>query len=481
MVFSVGCDDEFEEINTNPNSVTEIDDEFLFANAALQSLRGNNNTMLQFPFATQYAHVYVGQNNAMFIDRYYDYFTTAEYKELFHRFYYGPIRNIQEVRRVTQVGGERENEVRNAMARVIAFVNFAQVADAFGSVPYSDGGLGQEGKLYPKYDSVEFIYKDMLEQLKQVVTVLSSANASKAYPGADPVFENDLNKWLRFANSLRLRFAMRIRFADPSFANGIITECMAAPLIENNKQNVVNENEDTDVSEFQNPFFGHYDYWQWKMSELFVETLKTMGDPRLEVFVKPNQNGEYIGIPNGLSDSSIPNWTWSNISDPSDNLVGRAAPIYYMSAAEIWLLRAEAALFGITNEDANELYQTGIRMALEQWNVAEDKISAYLADAPYSTLTGSTEEKFRQICTHLWYAVMPNAMEGWTNIRRTGYPIIHKRFAPEFDEGVTNGRLPTRCKYPSSEVNINNENYQAAIDEQGADEITTKLWWDVRN
>ena len=475
------CDEEFERINTNPNAVTEIDNEYLFANAALQTLRGRNNTYLQFPFASQYSHIYSGQNNKMFIDRYYDNFTSAEYKDVFESFYHGPIRLIQEVIEVTKLGGESENDVRCAMAKVISIMNFAQLADAFGSIPYSSGGLGQEGYLYPEYDSVEFIYKDMLEELKSIGSLLSTADAKDGYPDADPMFNNDLDKWTRFANSLRLRLAMRIRFIEPDFAKGIITECMSLPLIEDNDQNAKNENQDTDIGEFQNPAFGQYGYWKWKMGELFVETLKSNDDPRLQVFVKPNSLGEYVGIPNGISDMELSNWSLENVSNPSDNLVGKAATIYYMSAAEIWLLKAEAALFGIVDGDANQLYQTAIRKSLQQWNIPENEIDSYILNNTNAQLDGSLERKFEQISTQLWIAVLPNTMEGWSNIRRTGYPKIEKRWAPKYDLGVTNGELPTRCRYPSSEKNINNNNYQKAIAEQGPDVITTPLWWDVRN
>ncbi len=481
FTFSVGCDDEFKEINSNPNAVTDIDDEYLFANAVLQSLRGNGNTYAQFPFASQYAHVYTGLSNKMFIDRYYDNFTSAEYRDLYEGIFYGPIRHIQDVIRMTKPGGDRENEVRHAMAQVVAAMNFSRLADAFGSVPYQQGGLGQEGNLYPEFDSVEFIYKDMMNKLKEVISVLQSADAKKGYPGADPFFNNDLDKWSRFANSLRLRLAMRIRLVTPDDANPVIVECLSLPLIEENEQNVRNENQDSDISEFQNPAYNQYGYWKWKMSDFFVETLKNMEDPRLEVFAAANANGEYLGLPNGLSDTELSKQNLELIAVPSDQLVGKASTIYYLTAAEVWLLRAEAALFGLVPGDANELYQTAIRKSLRQWQVSEEAISAYLSDNQYTTLVGSTERQFEQIATQLWIAVLPNAMEGWSTIRRTGYPVLPNRYAPKYDLGVTDGELPTRCKYPSSEVNINQENYQKAIAEQGPDEITTPLWWDVKN
>lgn len=476
------CDEKFEEINANPNALTEIDPEYLFANGSVQTLRGVANSGIQFPFGSQYAHMYVGRNNAMFIDRYYDYFESSEYQTTFNNFYYGPIRLLEECMRLTMPGGEAENEVRHALSKLMAMLNYARLADAYGSVPYLEGGKGQTGIVSPAYDPVEFIYTSMLEELGELLEIMAGANPNQAFPGADPLYDNDLKLWSRFANSFRLRLAMRARFADPELAEPIIRECLQAPLIEENSQNAWYEHIDSEVGEFSNPIYGHYDYWQWGMSEFFVETLKSLQDPRLEIFVKPNKNGEFIGIPNGLEDSKLAEWgDWSEVSAPTDTLVGRAAPIYQMAAAEIWLLRAEAALFGITNEDANMLYQAGLRRSLEQWTADPETIDAYLAGNEHASLRGSQEEQFEQIGIQLWISFMSNELEGWSSIRRTGYPRIAKRRAPDFSLGVSEGELPKRLKYPVSETNINRENNLKALEEQGPDKITTPLWWDVRD
>ena len=481
LLFISACDDKFQKINTNPNSVTDIDIEYIFANAVLKTFRGDNEKFMQFPFGSQYAHIFTGRNNAMFIDRYYDYFESVEYKYLFEGFYFDPIRLIGEAMLITQPGGKAENEVRYAMAQILSAVNFARLADTFGSVPYKEGGIGQTGIMYPEYDSVEEIYKDIMDKLKEGAVLLNTANPAMAYPGADPLYKNNLKNWARFANSLRLRLAMRARFVAPDYSKKVIAECLTQPLILENDQNAWNENQNSDIGEFSNPIYIHYGYWQWRMSELLVETLKSAHDPRLPVFAKLNKDGEYIGIPNGLSDASLTKWNWDNVSAPADILVGKAAPIYQMAAAEVWLLRAEAALFSLSDGDANEFYQTGIRKSFEQWGVVQEEIEAYFANVDYATLSGSQEEKLEQISTQLWISFMSNPVEAWSNMRRTGYPRIAKRTAPEFALGVTDGVLPTRLKYPSSEVNINKVNYLKALEEQGPDEILTPLWWDVRN
>jgi hypothetical protein len=482
QVLFISCDERFEEINTNPNALTEIDPEYLFAKGTFETLRGGSNTMIQFPFGSQYAHIYVGRNNAMFIDRYYDYFEDSEYQSVFDNFYFGPIRLLEECMRLTMPGGEKENALRHAMARMMVMVNYARMADAFGSVPYLEGGKGQTGIIAPAYDPVELIYRTMLDQLANILEVLDGADPAGAFPGADPLYDNDLELWARFANSFRLRLAMRARFAAPELAEPIIRECLDFPLIEDNSQNAWYEHINSDKGELSNPIYGHFDFWQWGLSEFFVEHLKTRDDPRLEVFALPNVNGEFVGIPNGMEDAKLAEWgDWSEVSFPTDTLVGRAAPVYQMAAAEVWFLRAEAALFGITGEDANACYQAGLRSSLEQWTVRPEVTEAYMGGNAAATLNGSQEEQFEQISTQLWISFMSNEVEGWSNIRRTGYPRIARRMPPDFSVGVSNGILPHRLKYPVSETNINKENNMEAVEEQGPDEITTPLWWDLRD
>ncbi len=478
LLLLASCDDRFAEINTSPNDITDIPSEYLFANAVRQTFL--SNTYLHFTFGGQYSHMYVGINDSRYIDSYFDHFTGAEYRYVFENIYHGPIRNINQVILLTESGGMQENAVQHAMAQIVASVSFLRLTDGYGSIPYEEGGYGQKDILYPEYNSVEAIYTSLMDQLKINMELLKTAQAENAYPGADPLFSNDLSKWVRFANSLRLRMAMRIRFVAPQAAAPIIQECLSQPLIEENSQNAGLETQDSDIGEFQNPLYSSYNYWKWKMSQLLVDQLKATNDPRLEVFVAPNSNGEFVGIPNGLSDSYFSEWDWAGTSNPSDMLVGRGAPIYYMSAAEIWLLRAEAALAGFVSGNANDYYQTGLRKALEQWQVSPSQADEFLTSVN-ATLAGTEEQQLEQICTQQWLACLPETYEAWCNLRRTGYPKIAKRLAPIYEPGASEGKLPKRFRYPAIETNINQANYLKAIEEQGPDEITTPLWWDVRD
>jgi hypothetical protein len=177
--------------------------------------------------------------------------------------------------------------------------------------------------------------------------------------------------------------------------------------------------------------------------------------------------------------SQVDKWPRKDLSTLSLAVLAKDQPLYFMTAAERWFLRAEAALFNLGGNNANELYQNGIIRAMEMWGI---DATGYLVNSPQSTLNGTDEEKFEQISSQMWIAFVPNYIEAWSNIRRTGYPRIPKRVSEELSKGVTNGVLPKRLRYPqTTERNINGTNMQEAIDRMGGDNIDTPVWWDVRD
>lgn len=474
------CEIDLEEMNVDPTRVSVIPTEFLFTNAVRKTFRDNNST-LHYRFCAQYAHVYVGIGIDRMPDEYKILYAQDFYGEIFRGIYQGAIAYSNEILRLTREGPQ-QNMVQHALADIIAVVNYARLADTFGDIPYLQGGWGQEGILLPKYDPQEFIYRDIMDRLKSNIEVLKSADPSDAFPGADPMYENDLEKWVRFANSFRLRLAMRTRFVDPQNAEIVISECLNDPLIESNDHNATLPGYDKDDASLYNPWFETFNYYRFLISERIVKWLEDTFDPRLTVLINPNSEGNYIGIPNGLGDDAFASWNKKLTSTPASPLVAKDAVMYLLTAAEVRFLMAEAALFGIGDiGDPNQLYQEGIRLSMEQWQVPEDSVNQFIDNQPEASLSGTPEEQFEQISNQMWVALIPNFIEAYANIRRTGYPVIPRRLPPVYGLGDTDGYLPTRLRYPVEEELNNPDNYQEALERQGPDNITTKLWWDVRD
>jgi hypothetical protein len=257
---------------------------------------------------------------------------------------------------------------------------------------------------------------------------------------------------------------------------------MAEPFIENNEGNFGLEYQESENPELYNPWYDVRKHQNWKMSDKFVSWLMSTNDPRLEALIDTTSTGEYKGFINGLSDQEQSKYQWEDYSNPKPALYAKDMPLNRMTASEVWFLRAEAALFNLGPGDPNELYREGIRRAMIIWKIPAGQIDNYLANEPEATLSGTEDNRFRQISTQMWVAFVPNFIEAWSNIRRTGYPEIPQRTDPVvYSLGVTNGILPSRFKYASSEYRTNRENVEAAVNIQGPDLIDTQIWWQAND
>jgi len=484
-LITAACNERFEEMNENPNALTEIPDDFLFASLVRNTVRDNIGRWQQ-DFGAQYAHQAISNSWQKSIDQYLDSHQQGDVAEgMFSSAYKNCIKYANEIVALNSEEGNI-NELKIAMSKTLAIVSFAKLTDFFGDVPYFEAGMGKYDILLPKYDEQEVIYADMVDQLEAFRITFGNSDAANGYPGQDPMFNNDLDKWARFANSLRLRLAMRARFADPGKYNAIIADCLTKPLIDDNSQNASLEHWESERGELYNPWYNLMidymaDTYQYNVSKTLVDWLLDNNDPRLESLVKPNSDGEFVGMPNGLVDAALSNYIRSNISVPGDLMLAPDQPLDIMAASEIWFLRAEAALFNLGgDEDPNEYYQKGIEQSMDRWKI---DATEYLSTSPLANLTGDDEEKFEQIATQMWIAFIPNHAEAWTNIRRTGYPEIAQRNDPLLSKGVTDGYLPKRLTYPYTvEKSLNGDNMQEAINRMGGeDKIDTPVWWDVRD
>jgi len=471
LLLFVACENHLEDLYDNPNAVTTIDDAALFTNAARSLFIGTSDNASSH-FAGQYAHYYVAGSTWRAPDQYGDGFD-GDYNSIFNGLYGGTIRHIEEVLELTTAEGTT-NKVRNAMAHIIAVLGYAKITDAFGDVPYTEGGKGKSQNIVqPKYDTQESIYKDLILRLTNSITILKTADPTLGYPNSDPIFNNDLSKWVRFANSVRLRLAMRLRYVDLSLSKATVNQCLSQPLMETTAHDAfMIETEGTGNAWFTR----RTGFPSIKMSNTLIDQLEGTADPRLAVFVSTDGNGDYSGMVNGLTDQAFGGSDFANRSDMGLPLASPNSKLYVITAAEVWLLRAEAALvYDNDPVSANTLYRKGIETSMNQWEVAAPEITTFLA-SPAATLAGNNDEE--QIGVQMWLALTPNFFEGWSHIRRTGYPMIPIRTTDNLSKGATNGIMPHRFNYSSFELGSNTANATEAINRQGANKINTPVWWD---
>jgi hypothetical protein len=211
------------------------------------------------------------------------------------------------------------------------------------------------------------------------------------------------------------------------------------------------------------------------MSQTLTDSLKAYDDPRLSVFADlPDSLDTYVGVPNGLTDDASNEFNGGRAYQSSLNTTKyfeepNAAEGLIMTYAEVLFLKAEAAARGWTGDDAQSLYERGVRASMEQYG--QSMPDGYLDQPGVGYPTGDPQEAIDRINKQKWIALFYTGLEGWFNWRRTGVPDIEASA-----ENVNQDQIPVRFRYPESEQSLNAENYRDAVEQQGDNTINTTMW-----
>lgn len=468
LLLGTSCTKDFEDINTDPTLVTAdiIKPSMLFTAVLKNSIFDSYSTGV----LSEYAGYYSNQGSGVI-------FQNSNWTSPFNTIYRNFLINTAEVVRLTADDPKLVNQ--HAMGRIWKAMLFSQLTDLYGDIPYFESVLNVEDVIsQPKYDAQKDIYIDLLKELKEAAAQLNADPALASFGAADILMGGNVDRWKRFANSLRLRLATRISYADAALAKQHITEVLSAPLIEDNSFNVFLTTIDGANTNNRNPLFddplNSYPLWT---SFTLAENLKKLSDPRLTIFSKPASDGisGYRGRPIALG---INEKIYSEESTATLQNSFRSAvfPIMVMNAAEVSFLRAEAGLRGMSTENAQEMYTEGINQSLQQYSVAQPAIDAYLASAAGS-LAGSDEAKLEQIIVQKFLAILYQSNEAYAEFRRTGYPKIWTGS----DKGSTNGEIPRRLTYPLDEYAKNEASVKAAAAGlTNGDTYMSRIWWDAK-
>lgn len=400
-----------------------------------------------------------------------------------------------------------ENSHVYQWAQILKIASMHRFTDIWGPLPYTQVG---GGSMTTPYDSQETIYMKFFEELDKAVEVLSNFTANN--PGSKPMAEYDLvyggdyTKWVKFANSLHLRLAMRLAYVKPDIAKQEAEKAVAHPggLITSNEDNAgVKSLGKNDVV---NQLFAMWALYQdIRMGASILSILDGYDDPRLaKMFTQGKIKGQdgYFALRTGLNLDADKN---SRLGYSSPNIQANT-PIVWMNAAEVAFLKAEGALRGWNMGEVTPkvAYEKGIALSFAEWgagNVDTYKLDSEKTAADYidplvssnnidavSKITiawkdsDSKDKNLERIITQKWIAMFPNGQEAWTEYRRTGYP---KLFPVKVNNSA--GTIDTdvqirRISFARSEYILNWENIQKAIELLGGpDNGGTRLWWDAEN
>jgi len=468
-IFLSACTDDFEEINTSPYLITE---EEVKADAILTYVLKNSIfDIVNFGRIGEYSGFVSNPASGFPLQN-----VIGSFDE-----YRNGIVNVAEIIRLTEDKPSLSN--KNAIARIWKVWLYYRLTDNFGPVPYSEAAQGFEEVITkPKYDSQEYIFNDMLSTLKDAVSQLNDAAEMDSYGEADILYQGDVNSWVRFANSLRFRLAMRVRYADPQLAETHIKEVISAPLIDTNEQNakLTAEGEDAALNANRGPFFNQLQNNNGNVlhaSMTVSENLLLRNDPRLSIYLNESNSAGYRSRPfNMVREDQKPRYDGDSITSVGEFFRSADYTFNVQTAAEVKFLKAEAALVGMISGNAEEYFREGIQLAMEQYAVAEEEVAVYM-NSEAANLVGSEEEMLEEIIVQKYLASYYQAHEAWAEYRRTGYPRIWIGEGPS----DTDGQLPRRQKYPLDEYSKNLQNVEeAAASLSNGDDPLSRVWWDAK-
>ncbi len=480
------CTDDFEELNTNPTQAVTIDPALQLTRVELTT---SNNRYEHWRAQYIYSSTIIQHNACSFSywsgDKYnmIDSYASAQWDSDYPR----GIKNVVDL--VNRTSEDPFLVNFNAAARITKVFLFHRLTDLYGDLPYFNAGQGFiNGVLFPEYDRQEDVYNDFFKELDE---------ASKSFnPDARPLegdfwLGNDIDKWKKFANSLRLRLAFRLQKVDPARAQQEVQAAIAGGVMESIDDSVIAEHTDLETNGNSDVMVADDNY---RMSDVMVDLLKATGDPRLPIWgMTYDDDGNpqpdvstWEGLPNG-TDGNSPEFerladfvrhNRSTIRTPS-------AQMFHLMHSEVEFRLAEAAVRGWGAPlSAAEHFERGLRSAAEQValypNASIDPadIDAFVAANPLDE--SSTEAALEHINTQLWVSFYQNAIEAFANWRASGYPELTPVNHPI---GTTGGTIPRRLYYPTSENGLN-PNYNDAVARQfpdGNDDLTGRVWWDVEN
>ena len=396
--------------------------------------------------------------------------------------------SLQDFAFVSRTTADNDSVNYGAIADILTAYTYQVLVDGYDQVPFSEAIQGN-ASLFPKYDNGEDVYTALIPLIDAGVAKI---DAEAIQPGAeDYIFEGDMDNWVRFANTLKLKIYLRQVYARPAVAEAGIKKLYAdgAKFLESGQTAAVPF---ADVTANRNPIHQTETTFSGGVNVVASNTvlnfLKGTNDPRIDDFfakatLAPNA-GTHAGIDQGRAGNpSSPTTATNAFSKPSQALIGPAAPVPFISDAESYFLQAEAALRGFATGAANKseaLYRKGIEASFARFG--RSMPATFMAQPNVSLATTATlvngsaaanafEARLDRIITQKWVSMNGSqGYEAWTELRRTGYPSL---VTPSLSSVLPAGAIANRLPFAISEQ-TRNTNTPAQKD------LQIPVWWDKK-
>jgi hypothetical protein len=435
--------------------------------------------------------------------------------------YYRALANYRKLEEMIDADANAANMTNvKGMAKVLMAYKTLKLTMMYGDMPYTDAGKGFVSSEFfrPKYDSQESVIKAALAELKWAIDNMAVSSTQVSLGAAETIFANDISKWIKLANSLRLRYAMVLLEKASADANTIIAEALAKPLLQPDEYYGLYP---ATISDFFNNRLigGNAGYvsmgtTMWNsMSSSNEKDGSGIFDPRCKIFFEPNAFGEWVPFPQVPSNDTPTEVGNEGVNAPYSEqrlttyypvgaswrysplnfyyLDDKTFPQVFISGAEVSFLKAEIYNRGIGGVGANPAtaksnYEAGITESVKFWFKtangsgiwAVNKPAATPSSEEMSTLMNNPQVAFssdaatalKQIYKQHWIELFHQPLEAWTLARRTAYATPSVTLLT-----VSPGYNFFRLTYPQSEIDGNFDNWSAVTG--GSDTPTVKPWF----
>lgn len=440
-------------------------------------------------------------------------FTDSRMNYAYQNFYSSIFLPWNEIYEIAKDAESPSEQAILEMANIVRNVAWLRATDVFGPIAYTSAG---DGSIAPKFDSQEVVYKTMMADLAKSVELLNTISY-RVMSQYDLIYDGNVQNWVKLANSLMLRMAVRVHFKDESLAReyiakaldpkngGVIEDIASEAKIQTSAKMPLLNSMMASVN----------DYNETRMGATIWGYLRGYRDPRLSKYFTQGTYGygsymqkDYFAVaPENTNSKQETTWSEKFASRPN---IDANSPLYWFRASETYFLKAEAALYNLMEGDPQTFYEQGVSMSFQENGVngftadyleTTDKplgirtMAYWYGDYGHDLSIGNTspkwddytgslpqkDEQLQKIITQKYLALYPNAVEAWTEYRRTGFPYIMKPMdgaaAGRIGASVEDTRAPERFRFAPTAYN-SNPNMAEIPKLLGGDDIgATKMWW----
>ena len=499
LVTAIGissCTDKFEEYNTDTSRLTELDASAVGNAFAASQHRGTMfswqlfNSLfgdLQAQYFGNIAQNFPSDRNVM----------VGNWLNGAWNGFYNQVPALLGVLENTAPGGKAANPAIFAIANIWKCRMYQPMTDYWGPIPYSGVGNGLKSV---DYDAQDVIYKDFFTTLAKATADLQAYKGKNVLGSNDLIYAGDVDQWIRFANTLRLRMAIRVSIVDPALAKTNAEAAVLGGVMETNAHDAYIKTTANNINSMNQATAWN----EFRMSAAMESVLTGYADPRITKYYAPIEGttSTYKGIRNGFTQVELglpanQNTKLSNVNDRFLPANQNTNPFEVMMAAEAWFLRAEGVLRGwnMGAGTAKSFYEKGIETSMKQWGIADaGAIAAYsaslntpvavtgavvspaLTDIPV-LWSSNPAKQMEQVITQKWIALWPNGAEAWAEYRRTGFPKLYPRMNSE-SLFVSKDQVVRRVPYTIGETQVNATGLATGVTKLGgADTEATRVWW----